>query len=208
MEYVVKDPLQYVELGLTKLAKPGYGESGDHHVVQALRNGVLLAVVDGLGHGPHAAVASGKAVEEIEKHPQESPPAVLTHCHQALRGTRGAVMSVAFFNMVTSKMVWSGIGNVTGVLLRADPAAERKRENLFLLGGVVGYNMPKPKAITLPLLPNDTLVFVTDGIKSAFTAALSVDIPVQQLSDKIFEQYSRGTDDTLVLVARYRGLDK
>ncbi len=40
-----------VEYGVAKLALPGHEQSGDHHVVRCNRNGVLIAAIDGIGHG-------------------------------------------------------------------------------------------------------------------------------------------------------------
>jgi len=36
---------------------PGQGESGDHHLVCYNRNGILVAAIDGIGHGEEAANA-------------------------------------------------------------------------------------------------------------------------------------------------------
>ena len=50
-----------VEYGVAKLALPGHAESGDHHVVRCNRNGVLIAAIDGIGHGEEAADAARMA---------------------------------------------------------------------------------------------------------------------------------------------------
>src|SRR5206468_5609454 len=52
----IKEPM--VEYGVAKLALPGHAESGDHHVVRCNRNGVLIAAIDGIGHGEEAADAA------------------------------------------------------------------------------------------------------------------------------------------------------
>ena len=43
-------------------------ESGDQYVVTPRSDGVLVGVVDGLGHGPEAAVAAKNAVGLIAEH--------------------------------------------------------------------------------------------------------------------------------------------
>ena len=42
----------WIEWGVATRALPGQAESGDRHLVQRFPDGVLAAVVDGLGHGP------------------------------------------------------------------------------------------------------------------------------------------------------------
>jgi len=44
-----------VEYGVAKHAHVGEGESGDTHMVCCNQNGVLIAVIDGIGHGEEAA---------------------------------------------------------------------------------------------------------------------------------------------------------
>src|SRR3989449_4254272 len=87
-----------IEWGVASLALPGEAESGDRHLVTPVGTGVLVAVVDGLGHGAEAASAAKAAVAALERHATESPAPLLERCHRALKGTRGAVMSVAAFS--------------------------------------------------------------------------------------------------------------
>jgi serine/threonine protein phosphatase PrpC len=101
-------------------------------------------------------------------------------------------------------MTWVGIGNVKGVLLRAGGRADRARERLLLRGGVVGYQLPTLRPATLSVAPGDTLIFATDGLRSIFADELVLGEP-QQMADHIFDQYRRGTDDAMILVARYLG---
>jgi hypothetical protein len=51
----------------------------------------------------------------------------------------------------------------------------------------------------------DTLVFATDGISRSFADNLSIQDSPQRIAEEIGSQYAVGTDDALVVVARYRG---
>ncbi|GEJ58966.1 SpoIIE family protein phosphatase [Anaeromyxobacter diazotrophicus] len=183
----------------------GERESGDAHVVAAFAGGALVAVLDGLGHGPEAALASRAAARVLVAHAGEPVAALVERCHEALRPTRGAVMSVACFQEAEGAMTWVAVGNVEGILLRAAPAAARAREAIVARGGVVGYQLPPLRPVTLPVTAGDTLVLATDGIRSGFVAGLEVRGEPQQVADAIFAGYARGSDDALVLVARYLG---
>src|SRR2546422_1725166 len=81
-----------IEWGVASLALPGEAESGDRHLVKPVGTSVLVAVVDGLGHGAEAASAAQAAVAALERHASESLVGLVERCHRALKGTRGAVM--------------------------------------------------------------------------------------------------------------------
>jgi serine phosphatase RsbU (regulator of sigma subunit) len=179
--------------------------SGDALVVAAFPGGALVAVLDGLGHGLEAALASREAARVLEEHPGDPVTVLLERCHEALRRTRGAVMTLASFDARASAMTWTGVGNVDAVLLRADRGAERPREALTTRGGVLGYQLPPLRAWSLPVSPGDTLVLATDGIRTGFVAGLEPQGSPLEVARSILARYARGTDDALVAVARYLG---
>lgn len=194
-----------LDWGVATLALSGEHESGDRHLVKFFRNGALVAVVDGLGHGAEAAEAAGLAVETLERHASESIIPLLRRCHAVLPRTRGVVMSVASFNAVDATMTWLGVGNVEGVLVHAAPESAPDKESLLLRGGVVGGQLPGLRAAVFQVAPGDTLIFTTDGISSGFTTGLNIEGSPQQIADGIMDRHRKGSDDALALVARYRG---
>jgi phosphoserine phosphatase RsbX len=196
-----------IEWGVAASTLPGERESGDLHLVKAVERGVLVAVIDGLGHGSEAASAALAAVAALDRHADESPLALLQRCHRALHGTRGVVMSLASFDHAARTVSWVGVGNVEGRLLFADGAERsvRLRGSLVTRGGILGSELPRVQLQTLPVAVGDTLIFATDGIKEGFTDGLPVEVTPQQLADHILARSGKGTDDALVLVARYRG---
>jgi phosphoserine phosphatase RsbX len=186
-------------------AMPGEVESGDACTVTPFPGGVLVAVVDGLGHGPEAAQVAAAAVAALEAHAGEPPIELLRRCHESLRETRGAVVSLASLLSRDGTLTWLAVGNVEGVLLRADPAAHPPRASLVLRGGVVGYHLPPLRAFSLALARGDTLIFATDGLRSRFAEGVDASDTPQQIADGILARHGKGTDDALVLVARYLG---
>jgi len=196
-----------IEWGVATLAHPGEAQSGDRHLVRPVGTSVLVAVVDGLGHGAEAATAAQAAVAALERHATESPVPLIERCHRALHGTRGAVMSVALLGRSDRSMTWVGVGNVEGLLLHGDGAARSRsgRESLVTRGGIVGSELPRLHPTVLPIGPGDLLIFATDGIREGFADGLSPEAPPQHLADQILARHGKGTDDALVLVARYLG---
>ncbi len=194
-----------IEWGVAMMPLPGQAISGDMYIIKQLQNGVLAAVVDGLGHGYEAAAASKIVISTLDTYAHEPVISLIRRCHEALKGKRGAVMSIASVDPLEKTIAWTGVGNVEGVLLRADEKSVPSRESLLLRGGVLGYHLPPLKASVISFMPRDILIFVTDGIRSGFNSGLDLSERPQQIADRIMAQYVRGTDDALVLVVRFTG---
>lgn len=177
-------------------------ESGDLCVVRPYLDGVLIAVLDGAGHGEEAAAAVNAASQILEAHAGESPLLLLRRCHEGLRNTRGAAISIASIQTAVGLMTWLGVGNVDGILLRQDAAAVPDSESLVLRPGVIGRNLPHLAAAVVPLEEGDTLVFTTDGVSHGFTRSIARDAPTKRTADLILDRFGKKTDDALVVVAR------
>jgi negative regulator of sigma-B (phosphoserine phosphatase) len=196
-----------VEYGVAKFVLPGQGESGDHHVICCNQNGILVAVIDGIGHGEEAANASKAAAALLKSSADEPIISLVERCHEKLRATRGVVLSLACIDREHGMMTWLGVGNVQGVLMRADAKKGNVRESLLLRAGVVGSQLPALQATVLPIVRGDTLFFATDGVRSDFSVSLSSREHPQRAADRILEQYRSGNDDALALVARLTGIN-
>lgn len=192
-----------VQYAIAALTLPGEHESGDRHLVVPTAAGTLVAVVDGLGHGAEAAEAARIALATLERYAEEPTVALVQRCHERMRTTRGAVMSLASFRRRDHTMDWLSVGNVEGVLVRGNEPATRA--NLLMRGGVVGLCLPVLHSVVVPVFPGNILIFATDGVRSGFEQGLSLAHPLQKIADSICSRYSKGNDDALVLVARYRG---
>jgi len=194
---------QVIEWGVASVAMPGQSQSGDRYVVHPCPNGVMVAAIDGIGHGQEAARAADLAATILAKHVQESMIGIINCCHAQLRETRGVVLSLAVINAVEGDLTWMGVGNVEGVVVRAAASANPRQESLLLRGGVLGHQLPSLYASIIPIARGDTLILVTDGIHSNFADGLNVSDRPQLIADRILAEYSKGSDDALVLVARY-----
>jgi len=192
-------PLRFA-CGVAVRALPGETSCGDVHVLKRVSRGWLLAAMDGLGHGPDAAHGARMAAAILEAHSEEPPPALILRCHEALRSTRGVVMSLAALDAARRSMTWLGIGNVQGILLRDSGGAE---ESLLLRSGVVGGQaLPSLTPDVVPFNPGDALVFATDGVEGEFDRQLARNLSAQMAAEAILSRYGKATDDALVLVMR------
>jgi negative regulator of sigma-B (phosphoserine phosphatase) len=187
-----------LERGVAGLTYEGEGRSGDVAVFAPRERGGLLAAIDGLGHGHPAADAAEAAAEVVRGYADDAPHELLEACHRALRATRGAVMTLVWFDVERLSMEWTGVGNVEARLVRAGarPAGP------VVLGGVVGFNLPRARVATVALQPGDLVVLATDGVAADFSEAVDPGPPAQQVADHVLEHCAKRTDDALVAVVR------
>jgi phosphoserine phosphatase RsbX len=191
--------------GMAACTKEGETSSGDRHVIGRFAGGLLAGVVDGLGHGDEAALAASRAVRVLEAEPEAPVVELMRLCHEALRQTRGAVVSLASFRAADQTLAWVGVGNVEGVVLRAGAPAAAPRESLLLRNGVVGFQLPTLTEAVVSLSPGDVVVLATDGLDPAFTTELAPGEAPQALAERLLLRYAKGTDDALALVVEFLG---
>jgi len=197
---------RWIDYGVAAATFADMAESGDHYTVQTLPDGLLIAVVDGLGHGHEAAVAARTAIAALEAARNDRVSALFEHCHRALRATRGAAMTVATIDARVARMTWLAVGNVEGLLLRGEGVEDRQREAVMTRGGIVGHRLPTLRPTSVQIHPGDLLILATDGIRDGFAhAALPAGAP-QHIADHILAAYRKATDDALVLVGCWHGL--
>jgi len=179
--------------------------SGDLHVVRQLpEGGVLAAVIDGVGHGNEAAYAARAACRTLNSSPLEDAVSLVWRCHEALKQTRGVVMTLLVLSQ-SGAMTWMGVGNIEGVLYRSDASGRTQASHVLLRGGVVGDRMPPLRAESVTLQPHDTVILATDGIRPEFSDDLAPGEEPQAIADRILSRFRKGTDDALVLVVRCLG---
>jgi len=192
----------WVEWAATGTPIPGETSSGDGHLVVRGALRTLIAVMDGLGHGPEAHRAAIAAIAAIAEIPDAPLRSLFEHCNGALRRTRGVVMTIASI-AGDGQMEWMGVGNVEAIVVRS--AAPYRHEAIVTRGGVVGYRMPSLYPGGTHLNAGDVLVLATDGIRSGFASSVDPSLPPKIIASRILEEHGRGYDDALVVVARYEG---
>ena len=192
-----------LDWGVAARPLPGQTESGDTHFVERTSAGWLLAVADGLGHGPEAAAASRALVEVLANHAEEPLVDLIRRCHERLRTTRGIALSLVSIEIASSTLTWIGVGNVEGVLRHFAPSSPQT-QYITLRGGIVGYRLPELQPSVLPLTDGDILALATDGIREGFAEALDPEHSPQTVAEHILARYAKPNDDALVLAAQWR----
>lgn len=192
-----------LELGIAERALRGEPRSGDRAVFVAYEGGALVAAIDGLGHGGEAADAAEAAAAVMAEQPDAEPGQLIEACHAALARTRGAVMTLAWFDLVGESLSWTGVGNVEGRLVHANAGPHAPTHGALTKGGVVGYNLPSIRVTGTDLEDGDVMVLATDGIHSDFARAIAAGGGAQDIADRILAEHGKASDDALVVVVRY-----
>lgn len=194
-----------IEWGVAERPHPLEHVSGDTYFVTASPTGALVAAIDGIGHGADAEIAAQLAADCISKNATEPLPSIIRKCHEGMRGSRGAVISLAHINALQDTVTWIGVGNVDGVIISSQRDARTPTGSLPLRGGVVGGRLPTLQTSGVKLVPGDLIVFATDGVGSSYSDSVSSAGNPQQIAERILDQHAKDNDDALVLVIRYLG---
>lgn len=193
-----------VEWAACATAAPGERRSGDAYLVQETGAGVLIGVVDGLGHGDEAADVAERALASLRETAGRSVPQSLTACHKTLHGSRGVVMTVAALDLGAMCLTWAAVGNVDAALLRRRPRGGGvDRWSVPLFGGVLGDRLPPVRESTVDLAMTDTLIAATDGVSPDFLDGVDLSLRAEALARRLHTRFATGDDDALVLVARW-----
>ena len=181
---------------------PGETVNGDGWAVDWHEGACRIAMIDGLGHGPEAAKATEAATTVLSANPALSPDDALRRCHMALRGTRGAVISIARIEPLAGRLVYAGVGNVEARLWR-----DGEQERPVAFRGIVGVTLPRIRTFEYALGDAWALLLHTDGISARFVGPDVLDVTQDdplELVPLLLRDWSRATDDATALVVRPR----
>ncbi len=186
-------------IGAASRSKPGETFNGDCYLVQHLSEGIsLAAVIDGLGHGKEAHLASQLAKECILSKPNLPLDILMNYIHASIRGTRGATVGMALLKTGMNTLVYTAIGNIEGQVVN-----EHQARSLTSLGGIVGHNMRTPRIFEYEYQATDTLLLYSDGIASSWqNRAINWQDRPQQIAEDILNHHARINDDATILVLR------
>ncbi|MBS0232017.1 MAG: SpoIIE family protein phosphatase [Proteobacteria bacterium] len=182
---------------------PGETVSGDAWSVRVDEASQTVMVVDGLGHGPDAARVATDATRLFNKYWKDEPAEIVRSLHAGLRSTRGGAVAVARIEPVRNRIVFAGVGNISGSILASDGDTRRMMSH----NGTIGHNARNIQQISYPLeKPSETSVVLhSDGIGTSWAATAYPGLlnrsPIL-LAAVLYRDFSRGRDDATVLVTK------
>jgi anti-sigma regulatory factor (Ser/Thr protein kinase) len=187
-------------IGAWSRPHPKESVNGDAYFINVRGQLTLYAVVDGLGHGQGAQEAAGVALDALNDWRGEPLEQVLHAAHDALRSTRGAVMSAVIIDRAAESFQYAGVGNV---MVRVFNTPERISP--LSTNGTLGARLGQIRVWTYPWIEGATCVLASDGISAAWEMdsypGLLQRSP-QLMAGILMRDYGRDSDDATVLVIR------
>ena len=170
-------------------------DNGDGFFIRRRGKTTFIFIIDGLGHGFEAHLATEKAVKNLENiyHWQEEE--IIEVLHKKLKHTRGIVIGIAIAHDDHDYIRYTGIGNIAGYIFG-------KKNSTFLnYNGTIGGRLLKFKTFDYPYKTGDVLILHSDGLSSSWTKKYSElwRGNLQDFTSKIFTNYRRAADDSTII---------
>jgi negative regulator of sigma-B (phosphoserine phosphatase) len=183
--------LQHAHLSVPK---PGERANGDAVLVREDGPGrVMLAVVDGIGHGPTAAEAATTAVARLRTLSWEMTMLdIMQTLHKELRGTRGAAATVCVLNR--RKLEACAVGNV-------QLSSFGCHLPLVLSAGVLGHQVGTFRVCRGEVPARTRLALFSDGISTRVRLEDTAKLTPAAACHAIFGRFRQTEDDATILVA-------
>jgi hypothetical protein len=181
---------------------------------------ILIAVIDGVGHGAEAAVVTKKLIDCLQGNLDCELSDLVKKCHQSVLHSRGAALGIAVVDKRKSNIEYLGVGNVRAQLGPLDMAKrsidinglhlrstgdEKKVHEFISNNGIVGYNLPSRLAsFAHEYLPDNMIVMFTDGIEEKFSiksVSSFADQHPASLAESVLSEFGKSSDDATIVIA-------
>jgi len=188
--------------GAICVAVAGEVECGDAWCIATSADEAAILVADGLGHGPLAARASGEAVRCFKKGPLGAPSLLMQNLHGALAGGRGAAAACAVLQASASKVIYAGVGNISGHLY----TGERSR-GMVSHNGTLGVQLLRSQQFEYDWTAGSRMVLHSDGLSGRWSVdsypGLNRKHPAI-IAGALYRDFVRRRDDATIVVGCHR----
>lgn len=190
------------DYGGVSVAVGGEEMCGDGWDIRESPEGLRVILTDGLGHGPRAAVASGKALSIFQRHLRMELPECLKAIHLGLAETRGAAATLASLNRESGKVTVAGVGNVLARILARQAAKSFAGDS-----GTLGAAVRKITELKYNWDKESVLVLHSDGISSRWDCSKYPGLEAAHpglIAGVLYRDFRHRHDDSTVVVIRQR----
>lgn len=181
--------------------KKGQVESGDAWRVRDFGRKQAICMVDGLGHGPLAALAARRALEAFDAAgANDEPGEIILAAHSRIKDTRGVVMAVLKLDRDAGTAHYCGVGNITAAIVH-----DGKAQHLLSIEGIAGYNVRKVRNQLAVWRPGAVAILNTDGVSARWNLGRYPGLLARHpgvVASVLFRDHARDTDDATLLVAK------
>jgi anti-sigma regulatory factor (Ser/Thr protein kinase) len=193
-------PRGALEIGAVIDTYPGESVCGDGWVTMDGRKSDTLLLVDGSGHGPHAAHAAETAARAFADNIDKECVPLVEAIHRALAPTRGAALAVARIDRDARVVRFVGVGNIGAVLANGGEARRMASYN-----GTAGHVAPRIREFTYPFTGRPLVILHSDGLSARWEIAAYPGLAVGHpslVAGLLFRHHRRERDDATVVAMR------
>ena len=188
-----------VDIAIVKAPLKGQTVSGDGYSIREGPTGVLLVVIDALGHGHPAAEVLEMTLSVLQTTEPRAIDRIFQVLDERLSGTRGAVAAIALISPEERRLTWASIGDVQGTI-----ASGQARTTLVGMPGILGYRSPRATPKSVPFEEGDVLCMATDGVLPGFAVEIQPMLGLEKIARRV-ETFMKPDDDSLALLAQLEG---
>jgi serine/threonine protein phosphatase PrpC len=182
--------------------RPFFGERmiGDAIVTSVNNNFTYLVVIDGIGHGPKAAIISSAIKSFIEKNWIPNPSELIEKVHYHMKGSEGAVIGISVINHKESTLLYAGLGNITCRIIGST------NKSMVSADGLLGVRLRSVQNSRIVLNDKDLIIMHSDGVSSSSSSL--IDFPKLQvtssrlLAKKIVQVFGSEYDDVSCIIVK------
>lgn len=188
------------EIGALIVPKPGELVCGDRWCYHERVEGILVAGIDGLGHGLGAEQAASEACRAFEEEKHRPPQRLMQILHEALRPTRGAAVTLLEVDWDAGRITSVGVGNVAAAVINGNETKRIATDN-----GIVGHVISRPRELVHVCQPGAVLVVHSDGLTTSWQADRYPGLMQHHaalIAGVLYRDCTRGRDDSMVVVIR------
>ena len=193
-------PFLATEIGAVTDTYPGESVCGDGWIIGNGGTGPTLLLVDGSGHGIHAAHAVDTATRAFSDNIDKECVPLVETIHRALVPTRGAALAVARIDAAARVVRFVGVGNIGAVLVAGDGARRMASYN-----GTVGHVAPRIREFTYSFTNRPLVILHSDGLSARWEIdsypGLAASHP-SLVAGRALRDHRRGRDDATVVAMR------
>lgn len=181
--------------------RPADGETlcGDAYVIVPRGRTTLVALADGLGHGPEAARAARSFCAHVEADADAPLEEILAAADRAVAGTRGVAASLLRLDP-PGHAEFAGVGNVVLRVLGRTPV------HPLNVAGIIGRRSTRRlRCERFAVQHGDLLVMHSDGVSGRWALDAPSAGPPDRVARTLLETYGRPHDDATCVVVRWDG---
>lgn len=160
----------------------------------------IVAMLDGLGHGPQASEAAELGLSVVHEHPGLPADALLARMHARMSRTRGGAAAVCCVDTATGQAEFAGAGNIAATVL-----AGATSRQLPSHPGIVGSNFRQAPPFRFEVRSGSLLLMHTDGLQSRWNMARYEGLLHRHpalVTAVLHRDFDRGRDDTGIVALR------